>query len=304
MFKHLIPLKWFLLSMLGLIWGMAFMGVEMALKGFNPLTIAAFRIVIAGLTLNCLAFFMGYKLPSIKQKHGKKILLHCLGMGILSNLIPFSLLSWSQIHVSSGYAGIAMAVVPLIILPLSHYFIPNMKMTFTKIVGFIIGFLGVIILIGPSTIFSSENDSMILAKFTCILASCSYALGSIVTRLTPQINLISFSACSLLIASVLIIPLALFFEGIPKFSNWISVFGILYLGFFPTALATILLVFLIREAGPPFLGLVNYQVPVWAVLIGYFLLNENLPSSFVLALFVILFGLFISEFLNKKTAKD
>ena len=303
MIKNLIPLNWLILAMLGLIWGMSFMGVELALEGFSPITIAAIRITIAAITLNFLSYYLGHKLPSVNQKNGGKILLCCLGMGCFSNLLPFSLLSWAQINVSSSFAGIAMAVVPLIVLPLSHFLLPNMKMTLIKVIGFIIGFLGIVILIGPKDIFLFENNINLIAKIACILASVCYALGSIITRLSPKINLISFSACSLLIASIFIIPLAIYFEGFPKYENWQSIVGVIYLGLFPTAIATVFLVYLINEAGPPFLSLVNYQVPVWALLIGFFILNENLPNTFVLALIIILFGLFISQYSEKSYFK-
>ena len=294
-----IPLNWLILVMLGFIWGMSFMGVEMALEGFSPMTIAAMRITIAAITLNFLSYYLGYKLPRINQKNGRKILLCCIGMGFFSNLLPFSLLSWAQINVSSSFAGIAMAVVPLIVLPLSHFLIPNMKMTLIKFIGFLIGFLGILILIGPKDIFIFENNINLIAKIACVCASICYAFGSIITRLSPTVNLISFSACSLLIASIFIIPIAIYFEGFPKYESWVSITGVIYLGLFPTAIATIFLVYLINEVGPPFLSLVNYQVPVWAVLIGYFILDENLPNTFIIALIIILFGLFISQYSGK-----
>ena len=114
-------ISWFLLISLGLIWGMAFMGVELALRNFQPLTIAAIRISLAALILNLIGFFTGNKLPKLSDTNGKKIMMHCLGMALLSNALPFSLLSWAQIKVSSGFAGIAMAVVPLVVLPMTHF---------------------------------------------------------------------------------------------------------------------------------------------------------------------------------------
>ncbi len=295
--------SWFLLISLGLIWGMAFMGVELALKNFQPLTIAAIRISLAALILNLIGYFTGNKLPKLSDTNGKKILMHCLGMALLSNALPFSLLSWAQVKVSSGFAGIAMAVVPLVVLPMTHFCVPNQKMTQQKVFGFIIGFIGVIILIGPNSMQLNNENSIIVAQFACILASICYASGSIVTKLTPPINLISFTSCSLLFASILIIPLALMIDGIPKFNYGFPLLGVIYLGLFPTALATIIKVTLIRRKGPPFLSLVNYQVPIWAIIFGVFLLKEKLPSQFIVALIIILIGLGLSE-LKKGLGKD
>jgi drug/metabolite transporter (DMT)-like permease len=75
----------------------------------------------------------------------------------------------------------------------------------------------------------------------------------------------------------------------------IALVGLTFLAVFPTAVATILLTILVRRAGPPFLSLVNYQVPVWAVIIGAVILNETLPGHFLMALAIILTGLFISQ---------
>ena len=154
--------SWFLLITLGIIWGLSFMGVELALRSYTPLTIATFRIVFAALLLFALCIFTGNQLPRVSDKNGKRILLHCLGMGLFSNAIPFTLLSWGQINVSSSFAGISMAVVPLVVLPLSHYLIPNQRMTKVKLIGFVIGFIGVVILIGPGSINFTTNSICLL----------------------------------------------------------------------------------------------------------------------------------------------
>ena len=114
-------LNWLLLLLLGLLWGASFLGVELALEGFGPITIAAIRIAIAAVILISISFAMGHGLPAIRTQTGQKIWRHSFGMALFSNAIPFSLLSWAQIHVSSSYAGITMAVVPLLVLPLSHF---------------------------------------------------------------------------------------------------------------------------------------------------------------------------------------
>jgi len=118
------PLAWLLLFLLGLTWGGSFLGVAKALTGFGPLTIAAARIAIAAAILTFIVLATGKGLPSRATAIGRRIWLHCLGMGIFSNALPFALLAWGQERVSSGFAGITMAVVPLLVLPLAHVFVP------------------------------------------------------------------------------------------------------------------------------------------------------------------------------------
>lgn len=288
------PLAWFLLCLLGLIWGTSFLGVALSLEGFGPVSVAAIRISLAAMLLTAFAFFRGDGLPNAGSQIGRRIWLHCLGMALFTNAIPFALLSWGQLRVTSGFAGVTMAVVPLLILPLAHVFVPGERMSWRKSIGFGVGFLGVLFLVGPFE-GGPGGDVQRLAQFACIGASCCYAVGSITTRLAPAGPYLSFAAGGLLIASALIVPVALVFEGIPPVPPVQAILGVLYLGVFPTALATLLLVFVVQTAGPSFLSLVNYQVPVWALVIGAVVLGEQVPPQFLAGLALILAGLGVSQ---------
>ena len=231
------------------------MSVSIALESFLPLTLAALRIFIAAVCLTLIAFMLGYGLPSLSSQNGLKIWLHCLGMGLFSNVLPFSMLSWGQQFVSSGFAGISMAVVPLLVLPLSFFFILEEKFHKRKLFGFIFGFIGVLILIGPNSILKLDGDFTSIARVACLGASFCYAVGSIITRRSPEVNLISFAAAALILSSIIIIPLALTIEGIPRHMSVRSFLAVSYLGLMPTAIATILLVRIIQTAGPAFYSL-------------------------------------------------
>ncbi len=284
-------LQWSLLLALGMIWGASFLGVEKALESFPPITIAALRIALAAVILTGASFAMGIGLPK-----DKRIWLFAFGMGLFSNAIPFTLLSWGQQHVTSGYAGITMAVVPLLVLPLSHFLIPGMRLTPIKALGFGIGFIGVVVLIGPARILQSGGgDIENIARIACVIASMCYAIGAVITRLAPKGEAMAFSAAALIMGSLIAMPIALVVEGLPSAPTMPALAGMLYLGIFPTALATIMLVFIVKTAGPPFLSLVNYQVPIWAVIIGMVVLKEELPSSFIWALGLILAGMAVAQ---------
>jgi len=284
-------LQWSLLLALGMIWGASFLGVEKALESFAPITIAAQRILLAAVILTGASFAMGIGLPK-----DKRTWLFAFGMGLFSNAIPFTLLSWGQQHVTSGYAGITMAVVPLLVLPLSHFLIPGMRLTKIKVLGFSIGFIGVVVLIGPARILQSGGgDIENIARMACVIASMCYAIGAVITRLAPKGEAMAFSAAALIMSALIAMPIALMVEGLPAAPTLPALAGMLYLGIFPTALATIMLVFIVKTAGPPFLSLVNYQVPIWAVIIGMVVLKEDLPSSFIWALGLILAGLAVAQ---------
>jgi drug/metabolite transporter (DMT)-like permease len=199
-----------------------------------------------------------------------------------------------------------MAVVPLFVLPLSHFLVPGELMNRIKVIGFLFGFGGVLLLIGGGKILASAAPSplMFTAQLACITASSCYAIGSIITRLCPPVSALSFAAAGLTIGGIILIPIALLIEGGPNASFGTAFAGLAYLAVFPTAIATILLTILFRRAGPPFLSLVNYQVPVWAVVIGAFVLDEALPGHFLIALAVILTGLFIAQLGSRRVIAD
>ena len=241
----------------------------------------------------------GAGLPTIRSASGRRVWMHCIGMGIFTNAMPFSLLAWGLQHVTTSFAGITMAVVPLLVLPLSHFLVPGERLTLKRTIGSTIGFTGVVYLVGGEQLFSGsgagDGAPMLTAQMACVVASCCYAIGSIITRLCPPVNTISFAASGLLAASIILLPLSLITSGVPENVSKTSVSGLVFLGLFPTGLATILLTIIIKKAGPPFLSLVNYQVPVWAVIIGITLLGEAIPGHFFISLAIILAGLFIAQ---------
>ena len=287
-------LDWLSLIVLGLIWGASFLGVSVALEGFGPITVAACRIILGALALIAAAYLSGVGLPSATTPTGKRIWLHCFGFAIFTNALPFSLLSWAQLHVTSGFAGITMAVVPLFVLPLAQVVLKE-AMTPRKVLGFLMGFAGVLVLIGPSALGGMGSATENIARFACVSASLCYAIGTMITRTAPAGPLLSYSAGGLLLGALMIIPVALFTEGMPTMAPAPQLLAIVYLGIFPTAVATILLVKVINSAGPTFMSLVNYQVPLWAVLFGIVFLGETLPPTFATALLLILAGLAIAQ---------
>ncbi|GLQ34569.1 ABC transporter permease [Amylibacter marinus] len=288
--------NWLALITLGVIWGGSFMGAKIALIDLEPMTVALLRLAIAAVVLWLVTLATGRKFPGFSTPTDRRIWGHIALMGLITNAIPFTLLNWGQLYVSSGFAGVTMAVVPLLVLPLSHFFLKGGQMTLRKTVGFGFGFIGIVILIGPAKLLAATGSNLEpIARVACIAAACCYALGTINTRLCPPVSVMAYSAGGLIIGTIALLPVTLMFEGIPSWPDAPALMGVVFLGLFPTALATILLVSVVNTAGPSFMSLVNYQVPLWAVLFGVLFLDESLPPSFIGAFALILFGLAISQ---------
>lgn len=272
---------------LSAIWGAAFVNIRVALTGFGPLTIAALRILIGGAALLWLARATGQRLPPLRDR-GRWVPI--LGMAVFSNALPFSLLGWGQQHVASGFAGLTMAAIPLFTLLLAARFLPGERLTPGRVVGVMLGGAGVVLLIGPGALLASGADAEAAGRLACIAAALSYAIGAVITRRCPPTPLAALSAATLLAAAAMILPLTLAVEGLPQAAPPAALLSVAYLALMPTAIATVLVIGVVRSAGPNFLALSNFQVPVWSLLLGAAIFDERLPASFLLALALILGG--------------
>lgn len=285
--------NWLRVITLSILWGGSFAANRAALEGFGPITIATLRISIGGIALLILMRLMGQRLP---RTH--RVWPYIIGMAAFTSALPFSILGWGQQYVASGFAGITMAAVPLFTMILAIRFVPEEHLTAGRVIGLLLGFAGVAILIGPAALTATtgaSNES--LARLACLMTAFSYATGSIITRRCPPVPMVALSAAVLTVAALMLWPIMLLAEGMPSLSDkpTAALLTVGYLGLLPTALATIMLVTVVQQAGPTFLTLSNYQVPLWAVIFGALFFGERLPGSFLAALGLILAGLAVSS---------
>lgn len=294
MTTHPTPFNWLSIAVLGLIWGGTFMVVAIALEGYGPLTVACARTTLGAVALLGLMAAMGRPLPVMDRR----MLKYLIVIGLLNTALPFALLSWGQQYVPSAFAGISMAALPLFVLPLAHVF-SDEPMSSRKVIGVLLGFVGAIILIGPGVLRIGSGLEP-LGQIACIAAALSYAISSVMTRRCPPIDSITMAALTLTVGAGALIPAMLIFEGLPGWEGTRASYAIIFLGLFPTALAALIRVVTIRTAGTVFMTLVNYQVPLWSVLFGTLILNEDLPLRFFAALGLIMCGLAISQWASLK----
>ena len=294
MTTHPTPFNWLSIAVLGLIWGGTFMVVAIALEGYGPLTVACARTTLGAVALLGLMAAMGRPLPVMDRR----MLKYLIVIGLLNTALPFALLSWGQQYVPSAFAGISMAALPLFVLPLAHVF-SDEPMSSRKVIGVLLGFVGAIILIGPGVLRIGSGLEP-LGQIACIAAALSYAISSVMTRRCPPIDSITMAALTLTVGAGALIPAMLIFEGLPGWEGTRASYAIVFLGLFPTALAALIRVVTIRTAGTVFMTLVNYQVPLWSVLFGTLILNEDLPLRFFAALGLIMCGLAISQWASLK----
>ncbi|MCL3882423.1 DMT family transporter [Marivita sp. GX14005] len=283
--------NWVMVAALGLVWGATFLFIEIALTGITPFWLAAGRIGFACLLTVAVWLLRGGRIFLTDETAWGALIVS----GILNSAVPFMLLSWGQQTVTSGFAGVSMAAVALMVLPLAHVFVPGERMTLRRVLGFAVGFAGVTVLLGGQ-VFASTGDPMEpFGRLACLGAAACYAASSILVRKLPPVDSFGLAASTLIFGSLVVIPAAMVVEGPPPLPATDILVIIAILGLIPTAGANLLRVFVIRSAGPVFLSLVNYQVPMWSVLLGILILGEPFKPILLLAMGLILSGLFISQ---------
>lgn len=271
-----------------LIWGTTFLLVKFALEEASPTLVAAARVLIGGAALIPYAMLTGRKIP-----RGQGRWIGGVSIGVFALAIPMSLLAWAQQIVPSGVAGVYMAVIPLFVLPLAHFFSPGEGMTQSKLTGFLIGFMGVLVLMGWDAL-SAIGSANGLAQLACVGATLSYAIGSIMTRRTPETDPIALSALGFAIGGLLILPFAIgaWPEEALSMQTWTIFMAI---GVISTGLAMILRVTIITTVGSVFMSGVGYLVPITALAVGVAFGGETLAWSDLVACALILSGLAVAS---------
>jgi len=266
--------------------------MSMALDGYGPFTVAAGRISIGALALLSV---VAVTRPRDLLIRDPKTLLFMQMLGIMSFAMPFSLLAWGLQHVPSAFAGIAMGSSPVFVLVRAYLFVPDEQIGPRRIIGVIFGFVGLVVLILPGITTNGDETGSIAARVACVAASLCYSIGAILIRRAPSIPPLVFTAGMLAAGSVILTPLALLLDGVPEISGERATWAIVYAGLIPTGLAFLLRVVLIQSAGPIFMSLVAYIVPIWAVILGVVLLNETLTINTYIGAVIILSGVGLTQ---------
>jgi drug/metabolite transporter (DMT)-like permease len=249
------------------------------------------RVVIASLVLVAFMRANGVALPRAIRDW-----IPMLVLAIFGNLLPFQLVAWAQQYIASSTAGVLMAVMPLFVLSLAHFFVPGSRLTLFRVFGFIAGFVGVVLVIGIDSISNLLGNTALLGCLAVLAAAFSYSVNSIYARRLGQANPIRLAAGMMIVSCMFAVPRAtpdLAELAAPSFG---AALALVFLGLLSTGAATILYFRVIQGPGPTFLSLVNYLVPVWAAGTGAFFLGETLPLSIWAGLALILSGIAIGEF--------
>ena len=284
--------EWMLLVLLSVVWGGSFFFNGIALREFPTLSIVTARLGLAALALLLLMKMLDQGIQLNRQ-----ILKAFFGMSFLNNVVPFSLIVWGQQHIASGVASILNATTPLFTMLVAHWFTTDEKINPRRLFGVLTGMGGVGLMMGLDSMESSGFH--LLGQSAILLAAFSYGLAGVYGKRFAQLEIppLATATGQLCASSIILIPLTLWIDQpwtmtIPSIKGMGSLLGIALLS---TALAYVIYFRLLKTAGATNLLLVTLLIPVSAIILGVFLLDEILEPQHLYGMAVISLGLLIMD---------
>lgn len=278
--------EWLMLVILSVLWGGTFFFVAIALTDLPPLTLVLLRVGLGAAALAGISIVLGVRLPA-----SGRLWAGFLAMGALNNVVPFSLIFWSQTQIPSGLASILNATTPLFAVLFAHLFTVDERLTPARLAGVLLGLAGVTAMTGVEALDGLGLG--VLAQLAMLASSMLYALSGLFGRRFRDVPPMVTATGQLTCAAMLMLPVALIVDrpwdlSVPGPATWLAVAGLALLS---TALAFTLYFRILATAGATNLLLVTFLIPVSALILGITILGERLELRHFAGLALIAAGL-------------
>ena len=276
---------WVLITILGAVWGSAFMFIKIATPELGPIALVNIRLAVAGL------IFIPFLLQQKYLKHFRSNLKNILVLSVINTALPFSLFAYASLESSSNMLSILNGTTAIMAVVISTIWL-KIRLNFFQIMGVFIGLFGIVVLANPDNVYISMK-----ATIFCLSAAFCYALSAnYIQKFAYKTNTIVLIGWSLVIASVLLLPIT-FFNLPSQLPSKNVIFSILWLGVISTGVAFLGYVRLIEKVGAVKTATVAYFIPVFGVIWGYVFLGEPITLQILIGMILILIGI---VFTNKR----
>ena len=276
---------YFILVLLSLIWASAFFNIKIATYSYGPITIAFLRIFFGMIPVLLLCFYKKIKIE-VFSKDWKWF----AAIGIINLVIPFFLIAYGVQKVQSNLAAILMSTTPISATILAHLFIDKEKINLVKILGIILGFLGIVYLFSENLLINDEN---LFSALMILVGSTFYVIGGILTLKISHKKNENVTASILIWGTIFVCPISLIIEQPWNLNPSLeSTLSLIYLGVFPTGIAWLLRFMILKRNGLVFQSQVAYLIPIFGVIFGYLFLNELVTSKILISLFIVILGIY------------
>jgi drug/metabolite transporter (DMT)-like permease len=283
----------FLLILLGAIWGSSFFNIKIATYSYEPYTLALIRVILATATMLVVSIFYKIKIYAFSRNWRIYAL-----VGICNITIPFSLIAIGTNKIDSYLAALLMSTTPISGSILAHFFIKDEKITFLKSTGIILGFIGILLLFFDKLIINESNYLFVLI---IILGSTFYSISSIlILKKLKKSGNINVTTSTLIWSVITLLPLSFIleepFKSNPTFESTLS---LIYLGVVATGFAWWLRFRILSKNGIVFQTQVTYLIPIFGVIFGALILDEEITWKVLVSLIIIMSGIYIVKKYNK-----
>ena len=282
---------WLLVILLGFIWGSSFLFTEILLNYINPVLIVFFRVSLASIILIIYVLFF----TNLKFNLSKEILLTFFTMGLLNNVIPFLLIAYAQETITGGLASILNANTSFFTIFLASLFLKDEKLTNYRLLGIIIGIIGVVVIVGFENLseFKNYNFGIVLMLFSCL----SYSFAGIfaktkLTNIHPTISATGMLSMS----TIILFPFIIIYNGneLININSTVLYYSCMF-AFICTVLAYFLYFKILETNGAGNLLICTIIIPPSSILLNAFFINEIIKIYELIGLIIITLGLIILD---------
>ena len=282
--------NWALVLLLGFLWGASFLFVEILLYYISPFMIVYLRVSLASVIL-----ILYIILNKIKFQLSFSLMFNFLIMGMLNNVLPFLLITYGQQSVSGGLASILNANTSFATILLASLVFKNETLTMSRIIGILIGFIGVITVVGYHNILDFHDNQ--IGKLLILLSGFSYALAAIFAKVRLQNIKPEIAATGMLtMSSFILLPFVFIFycDDILSLSI-VSIGYSLLFAILCSVLAYIIYFKILASTGAGNLLICTIIIPPAAILLNSILIGELITFSEFIGLIIIVSGLLILD---------
>jgi drug/metabolite transporter (DMT)-like permease len=283
----------FLLLLLGAIWGSSFFNIKIATYSYEPYTLALIRVILATVTMLAVSFVYKIKIYAFSKNWVTYAL-----VGVCNITIPFSLIAIGTNKIDSYLAAMLMSTTPITGSILAHLFIKDEKITFLKSLGIILGFTGILLLFFDKLIINESNYLFVLI---ILLGSTFYSVsGILILKKLKKSGNINVTTSTLIWSVITLLPLSFIFENPLKSNPTLeSTLALIYLGVVATGFAWWLRFKLLSNNGIVFQTQVAYLIPIFGIIFGALILDEQITWKAIASLIIIILGIYIVKKYNK-----
>ena len=282
-------IDWLLFALLGSFWGSSYLFIRIGVDaGLRPLSLVTLRLSIGFLLLAVVALVARDRLPRDLRSYG-----HLVVIAVLSVALPFSLISWAEQSVPSSLAAVINGGVPLVVIVIAAFTLPDEPFTTPRVAGLLVGIVGVAILVGfdPGVI----SGTSLLPALALLGSTVSYAAGGVWARrflrgLTPRVTSVVEIGFALVIAATASLIVDGSIQLPPQPDAW---FAVTWLGLFGSGLAYLVFFRLLGRWGATRTSLVAYLMPVVGLLLGAIVLHETVDARLLVGTALVIAGIAI-----------